>query len=157
MIRKVVNYETKHLEQIVNNIRNLEKIQLDKIKTDLMAWNEMILKDTPYPKTGLADGRPVAIGGISRLWDGVGEGWLIGSQDFKSHMFFICKHVRKYIKEYTKIMGINRLQAVVSASNKDVYRFAEKFAGFTYEGYLHSYGMDGTDQLMFARWGLKDG
>ena len=56
-------------KQIVNNLRNLEKIQLDKIKTDLMAWNEMILKDTPYPKTGLADGRPRGLQELGELFD----------------------------------------------------------------------------------------
>ena len=35
MIREVVNYETKHLQQIVDNLRNLERVQLDKIRTDL--------------------------------------------------------------------------------------------------------------------------
>ena len=110
----------------------------------------MIVSDTPNPKTVLADNKPVVIGGVSNLWEGVGEGWMIASQDIRSHMFYVCKQVRKYLTKQVKLMNILRLQAVVSADNSDVYNFATKFLGFKYEGYLHHYGMDGSDQLMLS-------
>jgi hypothetical protein len=153
--RKVVDYNTEHLEQIIDNLRSLERRQLARVRMDVMAWNDMIMSDTPNPKTVMADDKPVVIGGVSNLWNGVGEGWMIASQDIRSHMFYICKQVRKYLDEQVKLMKVIRLQAVVSVNNEDVYNFATKFLGFTYEGYLHKYGMDGSDQLMFAKWSNK--
>lgn len=153
--RIIVDYKPEHLEQIIDNLRSLERRQLAKVRMDITLWNNMIMSDTPSPKTFLADERPIAIGGISSLWSGVGEGWIIGSQDFKKHMFYICRNVRKYIKKHVKLMKIVRLQAVISVNNQDVYNFATKFLGFTYEGYLHQYGMDGSDQLMLAKWGIN--
>jgi len=150
--RKVVDYNVKHLEQIIDNLRGLERRQLARVRMDVMEWHNMIIADTPNPKTIMIDEKPVAIGGISTLWKGVGEGWMIGSQDLRQHMFYVCKQVRKYIDNQIKVMGITRLQGVVTANNKDVYNFAKKFLGMTYEGYLHRYGMDGSDQLMFAKW-----
>jgi len=153
--RRVVKYEQKHLKQIIDNLRGLERAQLAKVRMDVMAWHNMIVSDTPNPKTVLADNKPVVIGGVSNLWEGVGEGWMIASQDIRSHMFYVCKQVRKYLTKQVKLMNILRLQAVVSADNSDVYNFATKFLGFKYEGYLHHYGMDGSDQLMLAKWGMK--
>ncbi len=150
--RKVVDYNVKHLEQIVNNLRGLERRQLAKVRMDVMEWHNMIIADTPNPKTIMIDEKPVAIGGISTLWKGVGEGWMIGSQDFKKNMFYICKQVRQYINGQIKAMGLTRLQAVVSVGNDDVFNFAKKFLGMSCEGCLHKYGMDGTDQFMFAKW-----
>lgn len=153
--RRVVKYEQKHLEQIIDNLRGLERTQLAKVRMDVMAWHNMIISDTSCPRTILANNKPIAIGGISNLWDGVCEAWMIASQDIRSHMFYVCKQVRKYLTKQVKLMNILRLQAVVSADNSDVYNFATKFLGFKYEGYLHNYGMDGSDQLMFAKWGMK--
>ena len=153
--RRVVKYEQKHLKQIIDNLRGLERAQLAKVRMDVMAWHNMIISDTSCPRTILANNKPIAIGGISNLWVGVCEAWMIASQDIRSHMFYVCKQVRKYIEEDIKRMNIKRLQAVVSANNNDVYNFATKFLGFKYEGYLHNYGMDGSDQLMFAKWGMK--
>ena len=153
--RKVVDYNTEHLEQIIDNLRSLERRQLARVRMDVMAWNDMIMSDTPNPKTVMADDKPVVIGGVSNLWNGVGEGWMIASQDIRSHMFYICKQVRKYLDEQVKLMKVIRLQAVVSVNNEDVYNFATKFLVFTYDGYLHKYGMDGSDQLMFAMWSNK--
>ena len=153
--RRVVKYEQKHLKQIIDNLRGLERAQLAKVRMDVMAWHNMIISDTSCPRTILANNKPIAIGGISNWWVGVCEAWMIASQDIRSHMFYVCKQVRKYIEEDIKRMNIKRLQAVVSANNNDVYNFATKFLGFKYEGYLHNYGMDGSDQLMFAKWGMK--
>ena len=148
--KELVTYEGWHLEALMGYLRPLEQGVYEKINKDYRAWHKMIMADTPEPVTILVDGKPVLVGGVSMLWEGVGESWIIGSQYFRENYIFITKQAIKYMNYIIRKYKLRRLQAITKAGNPELAKYAQ-FLNFKYEGELRGYGMDGSNQYMFSR------
>jgi len=148
--RELVPYESWHLEALMEYLRPLEESVYKKINKDYREWHKMIMADTPEPVTILVDGKPILVAGVSMLWAGVGESWIIGSHYFRPNYIFITKQCIKYMNYFIKKYKLRRLQAITTVGNPELVKFAE-FLNFEYEGELRGYGMDGSNQYMFSR------
>ena len=121
-----------------------------------MYSNEEIAKQTEKDGlsiTGIVDGVIVGCGGIRKLWDGVGECWLILSPDVDRYAVsaYIC------IRDgFEKLMAENnfiRLQAYGRMDFPKAHTLF-KHLGFKAEGIARKYTPDSVDAILYAR--VKD-
>ena len=105
--------------------------------------------------TGLNDHNKIwGIGGVVKMWPGVGEFWMLLTEDFNdiitSHA--ALQEVRRFVDDRIKLYELIRAQAVVKcdfvAANKMI-----EFLGFeneTPDG-MENYLPDGSDAYMYAK------
>ncbi|MBF0284553.1 MAG: hypothetical protein HQL51_08855 [Magnetococcales bacterium] len=104
------------------------------------------------PAWTLLDGeRPLACGGMMRLWPGVAEGWVCPSDEVLSRFpMALVKAVRSGLEEGRVRLKLRRLQASIPVDEPWARRWAAHM-GMTEEGLMPAYGPDGRDQLRVAR------
>jgi len=95
------------------------------------------------------DGKIVAIGGVARLWNGVGEAWTIPANGM-AHPLLFHRTIKRMIETIEKAEGFHRIQAVVMKSHLKAHKWIKKL-GFEDEGKMTSYGPHGEDFIRYAR------
>lgn len=103
--------------------------------------------------TALWDGKIVGVGGISIMWSGVGELWLILTNDSKlngAHGIVALEAIRKKIDEIIEENKIVRAQATVRLDFPKGIKMLESF-GFQREGLLRRYTPDGCSVYRYSR------
>jgi hypothetical protein len=98
----------------------------------------------------LADGEPVAAGGIMRLWDDVGKAWSVHTQRAVDSPFLmrqIHKHAKTQVPLLRQGMRLVRLEAETPAEPK--YCSWLSALGFIFEGRMAKYRA-GRDFVRFA-------
>lgn len=98
--------------------------------------------------TGEIDGKIVFCAGIDDLWDGVGNVWLVLSDD--AHKYPRVFWALKALLGGRIQLEYHRLSCVVKASWKEAKRFAEWF-GFKKEATMKKYGPNGEAYCLYAR------
>jgi hypothetical protein len=109
-----------------------------------------------YQKKGtawaiVADGVPIAIGGVCLLRAYVGEIWLVPTPLIEKYPVAFSKITRMVIDDAWGGFSLHRLQAMVRADDPRALKFTEQFLGFADEGLMRKYGSDGADYRRFAR------
>ena len=98
----------------------------------------------------LADGEPVAAGGIVRLWDEVGKAWALHTERSRASALILRRcHVlaKQQIPLVRHAMGLRRLEADTLAEPQ--YCTWLSRLGFIWEGEMRSY-KDGKTYARFA-------
>jgi len=143
---KIIPFENKHAEYILSQNLNSKFLEL-RPEHKKYAY---FLKQFGMSFTGIVNNIPIAAGGVFPLWDGVAEGWVLGTDQMHKYPITIAR----VIKHRTEIMCKNnlfkRLQTSVKADCEIAIRFA-KWLGFKPEGLMKHYGPDGSDYYRFAR------
>ncbi len=103
-----------------------------------------------YCHTMLIDDEPVAIIGGSVIWPGVAKAWAVISDKVQSIPLSFHKFVLYIISSYQEIFRLHRLQFSVKAGYTQGERWAESL-GFSKEGVMKQYGINGEDYILFAR------
>ena len=101
-----------------------------------------------YAYTGLAGGRPVIVFGVTPLWSGVAEMWLVADESIGQHARYLIGGGRTFAKACTHALNLHRLQACVQTSNVVAERYINRL-GFHREAVLKMYGPHRED---FAIW-----
>lgn len=96
--------------------------------------------------TGLVNGKPVACGGITQWWPGVGEMWAVFGRDAGPHMVAIVRGAKRVLD----LADCHRVSAAVDTTFVPGQRLAA-LLGFTIEGKMRSYGPDRRDYYLYAR------
>jgi len=105
--------------------------------------------------TGRVNGEVLAIGGVARLWPGVGEGWMLTSDHVPRHARDFHRTVKGLLELAKTSMQLHRLQATVrwasddQAGNRIRLRWARAL-GFESEGLMLHYGANGDHWLRVA-------
>lgn len=89
------------------------------------------------------EGTPIAVVGIGKPWQGMGEAWAILSPLF-GHYLAAPPLVRDLLWEETKKPCYRRIQCSVKFRSPASLRFAS-YMGFVIEATLHEYGPNGED------------
>ena len=100
--------------------------------------------------TACKHGVIIGCGGVKMLWKGVGEGWVVPSvhvKDNKRDCIILCVDTIKKIFEDDP--SLNRIQATV-VQGFDAGDILAAYAGFSFEGVLRKYGLNGEDFKMFS-------
>jgi len=92
----------------------------------------------------------IASAGIKKIWNGVGEGWVLASKEIYNYPITIAKEIKKNFDYVAISNNIKRVQTAVRADYGIGIRFA-KWLGLSNEGLMKCYGLDGSDHYRFAR------
>lgn len=93
------------------------------------------------------DGRVLAIGGITRMHEGVGEVWGLLAPAIHAHPIFLHKAGRRLVAAGHTY---RRLQATAAARDLRACRWLARL-GFEREGLMRAFGPDGADHVRYAR------
>ena len=146
MDSRVVPYHPDHLDKILEDGMNNDKIEID-------ARNYKDQMDFRIPGmsfTCLVRNIPVVGGGVFPIWNGVGEGWLVASKRIFRNKLSAVKAVTKRMDQICYNNKIWRLQTAVRADYPEGLRFA-KFLGYKSEGLMEKYGLDKSDYYRMAK------
>jgi len=100
--------------------------------------------------TCMINDKIIASAGIKKIWNGVGEGWVLATNKIYDFPITIAKAIKQNFDYVATSNNIKRVQTAVRADYKIGIRFAE-WLGLTNEGLMKHYGMDGADHYRFAR------
>ena len=100
--------------------------------------------------TAIADNSFICSAGIVPMWQGVFEGWFIGSNKIWDHPVLAARTIKKGMKQLYQDNNITRLQTAVRADFPMGIKFA-KWLGFEDEGLMKKYDMEGKDFYRYAR------
>lgn len=100
--------------------------------------------------TAIADNSFICSAGIVPMWQGVFEGWFIGSNKIWDHPVLAARAIKKGMKQLYQDNNITRLQTAVRADFPMGIKFA-KWLGFEDEGLMKKYDMEGKDFYRYAR------
>lgn len=116
------------------------------------SWGALVELYAKHPSWSLwCDDKYIASGGVVIPWKGIGDGWmLVGSEPLEKHGKALLKYVRLGIKIVHEHLGVQRVQAVVLASQDKWVRYAAGL-GLKTECLMRKYGPDGEDYLMMSR------
>ena len=95
-------------------------------------------------------GEPVCIGGVARLWPGVGEAWLGATRLARQYPLFMVRGMRHHLGVCAAEMRLHRVQCVVLAARRSRRRWAG-LLGFEEEGLMRKFGPQGEDFYRFAK------
>jgi hypothetical protein len=99
--------------------------------------------------TILIDGRVAFCGGVTKVWPGVGEAWLMSSDLARRNPLLLTKTARRFIASAMDALALHRVQCFVDTSDQRAVRWPPAL-GFQHEGTLRRYGFDGSDHEAFS-------
>lgn len=149
--KNLIPFEIEHLEQI--NMRPMDHDMFNMFGGDPEVFK---ICEKGYGATYTRDGKIIACGGVYPLWEGVGQCWMIASNNYKEHGLNVGRYMRLAIDTAQKQFGFKRVQGTTRADHGDAIDFLE-WAGFKREGLLKNYGYNGKDHIMYARIAEEEG
>ena len=142
---QLIPFKKEHAQILSNNIMNDPKVQFDKnLRESFVYLEEENMSFTATYKQNI-----IVSGGITPLWDGVFEGWVMASKDiwnFKLEAAYIIKKKTEQLCEINKVV---RLQTAVKKDFVLGHRFA-KWLGLEEEGTMKKYILN-QDHVRYAR------
>jgi hypothetical protein len=116
---------------------------------NLQSLADNLVKDG-MSMTGYVDGKIVACGGIKKLWDGVGEVWLMLSPEIDKLTLRTGECIFRGLDELIRNNDFVRLQGWC---RKDFVKAHTLFKhlGFTPEGVARKYTPDGVDCILYGK------
>lgn len=143
---KIIPYDRSHTDEILTFGMNDKLLEND-------ASSEEGRIDYGIPGlsfTLLADNNIVLCGGITPLWDGVAEGWVIASKRIYDHKIKSVSSIKKRLDLLCANNNIWRVQTSVKENFETGVRFAE-WLGLKKEGLMQMYGPDKTNYYRMAK------
>ena len=92
----------------------------------------------------------VACAGVSAMWDGVAEGWIVLSAYAAKHRVSVARYTERLFDDIMKHNNLWRIQASIHTTDEKAIRFAQ-WLDFEYEGIMRKFGPDGSDYFRYAR------
>ena len=142
-------------------ITSFDKSHVDEILT--FGMNDKLLENDASSEEGRidigipglsftlwADNNIVLCGGITPMWDGVAEGWVIASKRIYDHKIKSVSAIKKRLDLLCTNNKIWRWQTSVKENFKVGIRFAE-WLGLKKEGLMLKYGPDKTNYYRMAK------
>jgi len=135
----IVPFKKEHLSKI-----NLVFEMTQAGKDCLSGYNDVI------GYTGMEGDTVLATGGVHRMWQGVGEAWLLVGKEGYDKPRTVAKYTDYIFQHILEEHEMFRIQASVSAIDPVANRYAQ-WLGFEKEGIMRKYGLDGSDYIRYAR------
>ena len=139
MMPNIVPFKKEHLAKI-----NLLFEMTEDGKQSLATYDDVI------GYTGLEGNTVLATGGVHRMWEGVGEAWLLVGKEGYDIPKTVAKYTSYIFQHIQEEHQMFRIQASVSAMDKRANKYAQ-WLGFEKEGIMRKYGPDGSDYIRYAR------
>lgn len=94
------------------------------------------------------DDKPVCIFGVATRTPGVGQGWLVGTDDIGKAGVEVAHACRKVIRGLFNA-DVHRIQAYSASFHTHAHQWLE-LIGFKRESVMHKFGKDGSDFYCYA-------
>jgi len=144
---KVIPYETKHGDEIIEFGMNDKLMEIDASYTN----NRLDMAIPGLSFTLMLNETPIVSGGIIPIWTGVAEGWVLSSKHIFDYKIKAASSVKKRLDYLCTNNKIIRLQTAVKEKFFIGIRFAE-WLGLEKEGLMKYYGLDGTNYWRMAKY-----
>lgn len=125
--------------------RECEAKFIDKVDAQNILY--MIGKGPAY--TGVLNDRVLVCAGVSILWPGVGEAWLLTHPDIGEHKFWFYRRLRKMFNLIVKVHQLHRVQSDVDCTFKESCDMM-RHLGFEVESIMTSYGPNREDFVRYT-------
>jgi len=141
---KIIPFKIEHALSL--NVRPVD----EKIKDhpDFEKWAK--LNEDSIGFSGFYNDALIGCAGVRKLWDGVGEAWLLCSQDIVKVPVSAIKNIKNYLDKIIRKQGFWRVQAHVRVDNPVNIKFIQMF-GFKVEAKMEKFNPDKTDSYLFAK------
>ncbi len=131
---------------------------------DLREFDEQVIMGVPdaidrikfQAENGVAytgideEGKVIAIGGVTFLWEGVGSGWVLTSELLLKHKIWVHRTIRDILDTTEETYNLHRIESIILKEHKVSMRWAERL-GFKQEGLLRKYNSQKQDHWLYAR------
>ena len=98
--------------------------------------------------TGIVDGELITCGGIMKVWEGVGEAWIVSASSVDHYPFTFAKIVVRGLRDIIKELKLERVQTTVDSKYLVSQKWLE-WMGFVNEGRMRKY-INGRDFFRYA-------
>lgn len=106
-----------------------------------------VMLEGEFAFTALVDDEPIAVAGITRLWDNRGLAWSFLGESAKDHM--VALH--KVVEDFLDVAPFRRIEADTPCDFKAGHRWL-KMLGFKQEAErMVAFRVDGGDSSLYAR------
>lgn len=146
----IVNATREHIEYVIRNMRDddYKEVMLTQWDNDIDRLIESCVSVAGVKLAVVNDGIPVCIFGVAPLHPGVGQGWLIGTDDIGRCGVEVAHACRRVIRTLLS-KELNRIQAFSADFHSQAHVWLW-LVGFKKESTLHKYGKDGSDFYLFV-------
>jgi RimJ/RimL family protein N-acetyltransferase len=142
---KCIPYKPGHLDLLT--IKEIHSSEAEGMEARVNATAAMPCSHT---QTIIAEGRPIALVGLTVFRPRVAEVWAVMGEEIRLYPIAATRTVRKLVDTYERQLGLQRMQMMVKEDHPEAQRFAE-LMGFEKEGVFRKYGHDQANYGMFAR------
>ena len=149
MAQKVVRFITAHAEDLIEQGRK-DFGSLADADTTMKPYFDVVAEQAGMAYSIIQDGHLILSAGVYRVWDGVGEAWLLPSHRLLKKPAAAVRTVRRFLDDIAEQNNFVRVQATTHRQFERGRRFLE-WLGFEREGVLRNYGPDGSDHIIYAR------
>ena len=141
----IIPFKTEHGLTMTRGIMNDPNVQIDKV------WEEHLhnLEEPGKSFTAIYNDECIVSGGVTLLWEGVYEGWVMASDKVWNYPVATARVVKKALEQLIEENKIVRLQTTVKKNFKLGHRFA-KWLGLENEGIMKKY-ISNEDHIRYAR------
>jgi len=142
---KIIPFVNDHAHMMINEVMNDPLMQLDK------KLHEQ-LNSLEVPKmcfSAIKDNKLICSGGVIPMWEGVFEGWVMGSNKIWQNRIASAKLILLGMNKLIRDNNITRLQTAVKKDFLLGQRFAE-WLGLKNEGLMKKY-QNNEDYYRYAR------
>ena len=146
---KIVDFIAAHAEDLIEQGRQDFGVLAD-ADTTMKPYFDTVAAQPGMAYSMIEDGHLITSAGVYKVWDGVGEAWLLPSSRLLAKPRKAVKAVRSFLDNVSEREGFRRVQATTHADFARGRRFLE-WLGFENEGVLRGYGPDGSDHIIYAR------
>jgi hypothetical protein len=95
------------------------------------------------------DGIPVCVGGVANHQPGVGQAWLVGTEDIGKMGLYVATAAKGLFRSVMDHGGVHRIQAFSSATHHRAHEWL-KLMGFSEESRMPNYGKAGEEFITFS-------
>jgi hypothetical protein len=129
------------------NLREYEKLWTSNYG-DLHKSFEMLSRSPSFSL--VHEDKIIFCAGVGKMWNGVGEAWMMMSETFHKYPLTAFKLTKKYLEDIITNNDFHRVQLVCHEFFDAANRWA-KHLGFEREGLLKQYGADKSNFIRYAK------
>lgn len=145
----------------MNNQIKVERITLSQFKDFTSLYTFCVFRDNPSIHQAYFYGNNVVLGalgpegnviaafGIIEKYPGVGELWLLSTDDMNKNPIWMLKNFRNLISEHLG-KHYHRLEAIVDANQKMLCKFTDKL-GLQFEGIMRKHSITKVDHALYSK------
>lgn len=135
----------------VEDVRSIEpSTHQDRLYAQQLGRDEAALFLKTYAVTLEHEDKPVAIGGVTPMWTGVGDLWVIMTDEAYRQPAVTARHLRLLVDQAREVILAHRLQATVAVGHERMAAFLEHL-DFKQEGILRAYYEPDKDYWLYAK------